>query len=83
MPKILLTFVGAAAVAAALVVPASAQRATTSQSWEGASWEMQRRGPRSSMHGPLSDGRIVVTPGYGYGKRYMKRAKPRYYGMGR
>jgi hypothetical protein len=80
MPK---TFVTLVAALAALVTPALAQRATTNQSWEGATHEMQRRGPTSTLRGPLSDGRIVVTPGYH--KRYVKRyhRHHRYYGMAR
>lgn len=79
MSKFLLMFVGSAAVA--FSVPAAAQPATTSQSWEGAVHEMQIRGPRSTMHGPVSGGRIIVTPGY---QRHVKRHhRPRYYGMAR
>jgi hypothetical protein len=81
MSKMLVTLIGAAAIAA-LVTPASAQRAANyNQSWEGASYEMQRRGPRSTMRGPMRDGRILVTPGYHGGR--LVRAKPRYYGMWR
>ena len=82
MSKMLVTLIGAAALAALTAPPASAQRATFNQSWEGASWEMQRRGPRSTMRGPMRDGRILVTPGY-HGGRLVKRSKPRYYGMAR
>lgn len=84
MPKTLLTITTAAALVAAFSLPAAAQRATAHQSFEGATAEMQKKGPRSSMYGPMSDGRIVVTnPG---SRRYVKRHRhhtPRYYGMGR
>ena len=76
MSKLLVMLVGSAA--AALSLPAVAQPATTTQSWEGAVHEMQIRGPHSTIHGPLSDGRIVVTPGY---RRYVRyHHHPRYYG---
>src|SRR5262245_37686924 len=79
MTKFMLLAVGATVVA--LATPASAQPATTNQSWEGAVHEMQIRGPRSTMRGPLPDGRIVVTPGY---QRTVKRHhRPKYYGMAR
>jgi hypothetical protein len=85
MSKIVVSLIGAAAIAA-LIAPASAQPATANQSWEGATHEMQRRGPASSLRGPMSDGRIVVTPGYQrYHGRYVKRyhRSHRYYGMAR
>ena len=81
MSKFLLMVAGSVAAVSMLSIPATAQRATTAQSWEGAVHEMQIRGPRSTMRGPMRDGRILVTPGY---QRHAKRYhRPRYYGMAR
>ncbi len=82
MRFIRLLSVSAAALALTYAVPAAAQ--TFHQSWEGATHEMQKRGPGSTIHGPGWDGRILVTPGYayGYGHRHFRRHHPRpYYGM--
>jgi hypothetical protein len=65
----------AAAFVAASMLPASAQMSSSSTSFEGASAEMQKRGPRSDMLGPDQGGRYIVTePGYRYGYRYHRRA---------
>jgi hypothetical protein len=55
-----------AAVIVAYAAPAAAQYGTTTSSWEGATHEMQKRGPRSTIHGPGWDGRYIVTGGNGY-----------------
>ena len=65
----------AAAVMVASVLPAAAQWSSSSTSFEGASAEMQKRGPRSDMYGPDRGGRYVVTdPGYRPSYRYYRRA---------
>jgi hypothetical protein len=65
-----------AALIAAYAVPAAAQPSTSTSSWEGATHEMQKRGPRSTIHGPSWDGRYLVTGGYGHYRSYRA---PRHY----
>jgi hypothetical protein len=77
-----------AAIAAMSVAPASAQRATSNTSWEGASHEMQVRGPRSNIYGPDRGGRLHVTGTRGWGGRLAwgprhYRHHRHVYGMGR
>ena len=83
MSKTLLTLIGTAALAATFALPAAAQRVTAHQSFEGATAEMQKKGPRASMHGPRSDGRIIVTSGHRRHAGWHRHHHPRYYGMAR
>jgi hypothetical protein len=64
----------AAVAIAAMSVPAAAQWSTSSTSFEGATHEMQKRGPRSDVLGPGWGGEYVVTePGYRRGYRVHRR----------
>ena len=64
-----------AALVVACAAPAAAQQyGTSSSSWEGATHEMQKRGPRSDIYGPGSDGRIIVSGSDGY--LSYRRAQP-------
>lgn len=66
-----------AALIAATAAPAVAQRASLNSSWEGATHEMQKRGPRSDLRGPTVGGQIIVTPGdNGYRQRAWRSHRP-------